>query len=221
MLKKLTLFTAVFAMLVLLASPAYAMLRVLEPNLSDELKAVAIDHKASSRNIDAASITIDDAWLREFFNVKVDVYMVEATIDKGLATEQKIQIPVRVDTKAVLSEADLALLTEEDNALAPEEPVMRIMSATVEDKAVENHPADPNTPVTDDQTAGQTPPDAQDKLVTDAPLEVQSQPISGNLDYAEDSATTQTGGNTVLFVGGAILAAAALVGGLRAVHRKA
>jgi hypothetical protein len=215
MLKKLTLFIAVFAMLVMLASPAYAMLKMLEPELSDELKAIAKDHAASSRNIDAASITVDEAWLREFFNVKVDVYMVEATIDKGLATEQKIQIPVRVDTKTALSEADFALLTEQDNALAPEEPVMRIMSATVEDKSVENHPADPNTPVTNEQPVAQTPPDAQNELVTDAPLEVQSQPV------AEDAAASQTGGNTVLFVGGAILAAAALFGGLKAVHRKA
>lgn len=208
MLKKLTLFTAVFAMLVLLASPAYAMLRVLEPELSNELKAIAKDHTASSRNIDAAAITIDEAWLQEFFNVKVDVYMIEATIDKGLATEQKIQIPVRVDTKAILSEADFALLVEEDNALAPAEPVMRIMS--VKDEAVTN-----------EQPAWQTPPDAQDKPVTEAPLEVQSQPLAEDLALAEDTAASQTGGNMVLFIGAAILAAAALVGGLRAVRRRA
>jgi len=215
MLKKLTLFTAVFAMLVLLASPAYAMLRVLEPELSDDLKAIAKEHIASSENIDAGAITIDDAWLREFFNVKVDVYMVEATIDKGLATEQKIQIPVRVDTKAVLSEADFALLTEEDNAQAPEEPVMRIMSATVEDKSVENQPVDPNTPVTNDQPISQTPPDAQDELVTDAPLEVQSQPI------AEDAAASEPVDNTVFYIGAVLLAAAVLTGGYVAVKRRA
>jgi len=215
MLKKLTLFTAVFAMLVLLASPAYAMLRVLEPELSDDLKAIAKEHIASSENIDAGAITIDDAWLREFFNVKVDVYMVEATIDKGLATEQKIQIPVRVDTKAVLSEADFALLTEEDNALAPDEPVMRIMSATVEDKSVENQPVDPETPVTDEQPISQTPPDAQDELVTDAPLEVQSQPI------AEDAAASEPVDNTVFYIGAVLLAAAVLTGGYVAVKRRA
>jgi len=215
MLKKLTLFTAVFAMLVLLASPAYAMLRVLEPELSDDLKAIAKEHIASSENIDAGAITIDDAWLREFFNVKVDVYMVEATIDKGLATEQKIQIPVRVDTKTVLSEADFALLTEEDNAQAPEEPVMRIMSATVEDKSVENQPVDPETPVTDEQPISQTPPDAQDELVTDAPLEVQSQPI------AEDAAASEPVDNTVFYIGAVLLAAAVLTGGYVAVKRRA
>ena len=215
MLKKLTLFTAVFAMLVLLASPAYAMLRVLEPELSDDLKAIAKEHIASSENIDAGAITIDDAWLREFFNVKVDVYMVEATIDKGLATEQKIQIPVRVDTKTVLSEADFALLTEEDNAQAPEEPVMRIMSATVEDKSVENQPVDPNTPVTDDQPIAQIPPDAQNELVTAAPLEVQSQLI------AEDAAASEPVDNTVFYIGAVLLAAAVLTGGYVAVKRRA
>jgi len=215
MLKKLTLFTAVFAMLVLLASPAYAMLRVLEPELSDDLKAIAKERIASSENIDAGAITIDDAWLREFFNVKVDVYMVEATIDKGLATEQKIQIPVRVDTKTVLSEADFALLAEEDNAQAPEEPVMRIMTATVEDKSVENQPVDPNTPVTDDQPISQTPPDAQNELVTAAPLEVQSQLI------AEDAAASEPVDNTVFYIGAVLLAAAVLTGGYVAVKRRA
>jgi len=138
MLKKLTLFTAVFAMLVLLASPAYAMIRLLEPELSDELKAIAKEHIASSENISADAITINEAWLRELFNLKLDVYMVEATIDQGLSTERKIQIPVRVDTKAILSEADFALLVEEDNALAPDEPVARIMTATVEEPVAED-----------------------------------------------------------------------------------
>jgi hypothetical protein len=202
MLKKLTLFTAIFAMLVMFASPAYAMLRVLEPELSNELKAIAKEHTASSRNIDTASITINEAWLREFFNLKVDVYMVEATIDKGLATEQKIQIPVRVDTKAVLSEADLALLVEEDNAQAPDEPVMRIMTAT-------------DTAVTNEQPADQTPPDAQDELVTKTALEEQSQAV------AEDTAASQPGSNMLLYMGAAILAVAAIVGGYTAVRRRA
>ena len=202
MLKKLTLFTAVFAMLVLLASPAYAMLRVLEQEISDELKAVAKEHIASSENIGADAITIDDAWLREFFNLKADVYMVEATIDKGLSTERKIQIPVRVDTKAILSEADFALLVEEDNALAPDEPVMRIMTAT-------------DDAVTNDQPVSQTPPDAQNELITDTPLEAQSQLL------AEDGSASQTGGNTILFVGAAILAVAVLAGGYVAVRRRA
>ena len=195
MLKKLTLFTAVFAMLVLLASPAHAMLRLLDQEISDELKAIAKEHIASSENIGADAITIDDAWLREFFNLKVDVYMIEATIDQGLSTERKIQIPVRVDTKAILSEADFALLVEEDSALAPDEPVMRIMTAT-------------DTAVTDEQPNSQTPEDAQDKLAAEATLE-------------EDSAATQTGGNTVLLIGASVLAVAALIVGLKVVRRKA
>lgn len=153
--KKFTLFTAVFVILILVASPAYAMLRVLEPELSDELKAVAAEHLANSKNISADSITINDAWLREFFNIKVDVYMIEAVIDQGLATERKIQIPVRVDTKAMLTEADLALLAEEDNAQAPDEPVMRIMTAT--DMATTEAPLDPQgQPVAEDAAASQS-----------------------------------------------------------------
>lgn len=135
MLKKLTLFTTVFAIFLLFASSANAMLRVLDTELSDELKAIAKQYLTSERNIDADAITIDEAWLREFFNLKVDVYMIETTIDQGLSTEQKIQIPVRVDTKLVLSEDDLAKLTEEDNALSTGEPIARTMSITVEEDA--------------------------------------------------------------------------------------
>lgn len=145
MLKRFTLFAAVFAMFVMLASPASAMLKVLEQELSDELKVIAKQHLANSRNIDAGAITIEDAWVREFFNAKVDVYMVDATIDKGLVTEEKLQVFVRVDTKAVLSEAELAYLVEEDNSLAPDEPAMRILTVPGEPGAGSqpvNQPAD-------------------------------------------------------------------------------
>ena len=129
MLKKLTLFAVLFAMFVLIANPVSAMLKVLDQEISDELRALAKEHIASSQNIDAGSITIEDSWLREFFNLKVEVYMINAVIDQGLSTEQKQPIYVRVDTKAILNESELALLTEEDNAQAPDEPVMRIMTA--------------------------------------------------------------------------------------------
>ncbi len=210
MLKKLTLLTAVFAMLVMLASPAYAILRVLEPELSDELKAIAKEHTASSLNIDAATITIDDAWLREFFNVKVDVYMIEATIDKNLSTEQKIQIPVRVDTKTVLSEADFAMLAEEDNALAPEEPVMRIMSVGDE-------------PVSSDNQNALTP---EERKLAEAGGQTanlgeiaESRPIATDGAMAADTAAASN--NTLFYIAGAILAVAVLAGGYTVIRRKA
>jgi len=124
------------------------MLRILEPELSNELKSIATEHVANTKNIDANTITVENAWLQEFFNTKVDVYMIEAIIDRGLATEQKIQIPVRVDTKTVLSEADITLLAEEDDAQAPDEPVARIMTAT--DTAVAE-----TTPITEDIATAQ------------------------------------------------------------------
>ncbi len=210
MLKKLTLLTAVFAMLVMLASPAYAILRVLEPELSDELKAIAKEHTASSRNIDAAALTIDDAWLREFFNVKVDVYMIEATIDKNLSTEQKIQIPVRVDTKTVLSEADFAMLAEEDNALAPEEPVMRIMSVGDE-------------PVSSDNQNALTPEER--KLAEAGGQTANLGEIAESRPIATDGAivayTAAASDNTLFYIAGAILAAAVLAGGYTVIRRKA
>lgn len=89
--------------------------------------------------------------MREFWNVGVDLYMVEAIVDKGLASERKVQLPVRVDQKVVLSEADLALLEEEDAALAPEEPVARIMIAEGGEPVEETAPV---ADLTDDMSPG-------------------------------------------------------------------
>jgi len=136
MLKKLALFITVFSMLVLIASPASAMLRILEPETSQELQVIAQEHLANSMNIDASAITINETWLRELFSLKVDVYMVIAVIDQGLPTEQRVEVPVRVDTKAVLSESELAQLIEEDKAMTPDEPIMRAMSLEVDTEEV-------------------------------------------------------------------------------------
>lgn len=110
--------------------PTMAMLKVLEPELSNELRVIAVNHFAQAHKVEAAAITIEDAWVREFWNAKVDVYMVEATVDKGLTTQQKIQVPVRVDQKVVLTDTELNALQEEDNRFAPNETVIRAMSGT-------------------------------------------------------------------------------------------
>lgn len=127
MLKKSFVLAVVCIILLLtMAGPAVAVLKVLEPELSEELREIAKAYLVQEENISGDAITIEDGWVREYRNVGVDVYMVAAVVDKGLATERKVQLPVRVDQKVVLSDADLAALEEEDNALAPEEPVFRV-----------------------------------------------------------------------------------------------
>lgn len=129
MLRKSVVVVAVCLLLAAMAGPAAAMLKVLEPAVSNELREIARGHVAEKYSVPAEAVTIADGWVREYWNVGVDVYNVVAVIDEGLATETKVEVPVRVDRKAVLSAADLTALEAEDTALAPEEPVFRIMAA--------------------------------------------------------------------------------------------
>jgi hypothetical protein len=129
MLKKAVVLTVVCLLLLVTAAPVAAMLKVLEPKLSEELREVAKTHLVRTENIAGDAIDIQEGWVQEYWNIGVDVYNVVAVIDKGLATERKVQIPVRVDRKVVLSDAELVALEKEDKALAPDEPVMRILLA--------------------------------------------------------------------------------------------
>lgn len=135
--RKSVVFLVVCLLVLLTAAPALAMLKVLDPDLSSELREIAGEYLAGQEGVAAEAITIEDGWVREFWNVGVDVYMVEAVVNKGLADERKIQLPVRVDRKEVLSGAALLALEEEDRALAPAEPVFRVMAAEGNDAAAE------------------------------------------------------------------------------------
>lgn len=130
MLKKFIALTVICTALLIIATPTMAMLKVLDSAVAEELNDIAIKHLAVTYNVKSESITIIEGWVREFWNVKVDVYMIEAIIDKGLATEKKVQVPVRVDQKVVLNEAELAVLDENDKNLASSDPQIRIMTAT-------------------------------------------------------------------------------------------
>ncbi|MEW6522198.1 MAG: hypothetical protein AB1445_01275 [Bacillota bacterium] len=79
--------------------------------------------------MERGAVTVENSWVRVFF--KTDVYMVEAMINKGLANEQKIEVPVRVDQKAVLSPDELKTLEEEDIQLDAGEPVFRVTGEPV------------------------------------------------------------------------------------------
>lgn len=128
MLKKAVVLSLVC--LLLLAAPVSvsAMLIVLEPEVSEELREIAKTHLALTENIAADTIYILDGWVQTYWNISVDVYMVTAVIDRGLATEREVQIPVRVDQKVVLSDAEVAVLKEQDAAMTPDEPIMRALA---------------------------------------------------------------------------------------------
>ncbi|MBT9173272.1 MAG: hypothetical protein DDT21_01666 [Syntrophomonadaceae bacterium] len=135
--------------LLFLAAPGMAMLRVLEPELSGELQAIAREHLAVTQKADIEAIIVESAWLREFWNIKVDVYMVEAVVNKGLASERKVEVPVRVDQKLVLSPAELSALEEEDRKLAPAEPQMRILTAEQQPEVIVAPAQDASLPAAD------------------------------------------------------------------------
>ena len=132
MIKKAAVFAVICVVLLIMTVPAMAVLKVLEPELSEELRGIAKSYLAETHSTEADAIIIEDGWVREYWNIKVDVYMVEAVIDKGLATEQRVQVPVRVDAKAVLADAELKALEEQDNSLASDEPQARILSVEEE-----------------------------------------------------------------------------------------
>ncbi|MBT9131382.1 MAG: hypothetical protein DDT42_01679 [candidate division WS2 bacterium] len=128
MFKKFIALAVTCAVLMMMTVPALAMLKVLDPALSEELRGIARNHLVETLNIQPGAVSITDSWVREFWNVKVDVYMVVAIIDRGLPTEKKVQLPVRVDQKVVLTDAELKALEEQDNSLATSDPQIRILA---------------------------------------------------------------------------------------------
>lgn len=60
MLRKAVIFAVVCLLLLLTAGPALAMLKVLEPELSNELREIAREHLAQTEGITADTITIED-----------------------------------------------------------------------------------------------------------------------------------------------------------------
>lgn len=126
MLKNYLIAAIVCLLLLLPSRPGMAVLKVLDPAVSEELRNLAVEYIVRAHNVDRGAVTVENSWVREFWNIKTDVYMVEAMINKGLANEQKIAVPVRVDQKAVLSPDELKALEEEDIRLDAGEPQARI-----------------------------------------------------------------------------------------------
>jgi hypothetical protein len=191
MLKKAVVLTVVSLLLLVTVAPVAAMLKVLEPKLSEELREVAKTHLVRTENIAADAIDIQEGWVQEYWNIGVDVYNVLAVIDKGLATERKIQIPVRVDQKIVLSDTEMTALKEEDKALAPEQPVMRILMA----------PDEPGS----DQPVSQPGEQAADQPLTlaasqDAANDINTTSAGTDVRYAAEAAQDETAGYTIYYL---------------------
>lgn len=194
--------TTLILLLIAISQPAFAMLKVLDPEVSSELRNIAIDHITANHGVDKDSVSIEDGWVRELFHIKVDIYMIEATLNKGNADEQKLQIPVRVDTKSVLSEADFALLVEEDAAQTPDEPIARVMSL--------------DTAVTNEGEAAPETLEATDGAVQEPanPESVQAVPISADLAENPDN-------SNLFLIAGALLLTLGIAAALLIKRRKA
>lgn len=119
-------------MLALLATPALAALKILEAPLAQELEGLAKQNAASRYNVSVDKVAIDDPWLLELFNIGTEVYIVPMVVNGVKTTEY-----VRVDTKTVLSEAEMEALRAEDEENAPEEPVFRTMAIGIENDDAE------------------------------------------------------------------------------------
>ena len=121
-MKKLIALTML--MVIALAVPAMASLKVLPEQLSSELENIAKEHYAAEKNVSADSLTVSEAWVRELFNIEREIYIV--------VFGEKESVYVDVAEKVVLSEQDMEDLIAEDLANEPEEPVFRTMAIEVD-----------------------------------------------------------------------------------------
>ena len=121
-MKKLIALTML--MVIALAVPAMAALKVLPEELSSELENIAKEHYAAEKNVSVDSLTVSEAWVRELFNIEREIYIV--------VFGEKESVYVDVAEKVVLSEQDMEVLVAEDLANEPEEAVFRTMAIEVD-----------------------------------------------------------------------------------------
>jgi len=110
-------------MLVLLATPTLAALKMLEAPLAKELEELAVKAAAARHNVSVEKVEIIDPWLLELFNIKTEVYVVPLVVNGEKVTEY-----VQVDNKKVLSQSEMEALRADDEKNAPEEPVFRTLA---------------------------------------------------------------------------------------------
>ncbi len=119
--------TLTLVLIIALAVPAMAALKMLPEALALELEEVARDHLAAERNISVDSITVSEAWVRELWNIEKDIYIVVL-----LVGDEKISIHIDVADKAALTDEEFEALVAEDLANEPEEPVFRTMAIGID-----------------------------------------------------------------------------------------
>lgn len=120
-MKKLIALTML--MVIALAVPAMAALKVLPEELSTELEQIAKEHYAAEKNVSADSLKVTEGWVRELFNIDREIYVV-------VIGEQE-SVYVDVAAKTVLSEEEMEALIAEDLANEPDEPIFRTMAIEV------------------------------------------------------------------------------------------
>jgi hypothetical protein len=139
-MKKVIVLTLI--MLTVMATSAMAMLKVLEPALASELEGLVREQLAKERNVSIERVVIEEGWVLELHNIKTDLYVVIATVNG-----EKVETHVHVGEKRVLTAEQTAALKAQNEKAAPAEPIMRIMSATEDTKAIaENAPVAESRP---------------------------------------------------------------------------
>lgn len=109
-MKRILILTLV---LVMLALPASAMLRVLEPSVALELETIARNSIATERNIPLAQVTAVDPWLLDLRGLAIEIYVVPLLIG-----QETVTVNVRVSDKALLTEKEVEALKAEEVATA-------------------------------------------------------------------------------------------------------
>jgi len=97
--------------LVMLALPASAMLRVLEPSVALELETIARNSIATQRNIPLAQVTAVDPWLLDLRVSAIEIFVVPLVIG-----QEKVTVNVRVSDKVILTEEEVEALKAKEVA---------------------------------------------------------------------------------------------------------
>jgi len=129
-MKKILALTMV--VLMVMATNAMAMLKILEPALATELEGLVREQIAAERKISIDRVTIEEGWVLELHSLKLDLYVVRATVDGA-----KVETHVHVGDKRVLTQEAAAALIAENSKAASADPQVRITNfAATTDKAL-------------------------------------------------------------------------------------
>jgi hypothetical protein len=121
-MKKIIVLTLI---LLVLAIPASAALRMLPESQVQELESIAKEHIAAERNISVDRVIISEAWVRDLWNIEKEIYIIIARID---GQKEHIEVAVDIVEKIVYNREEMEALVAEDLANEPDEPIFRTES---------------------------------------------------------------------------------------------